>query len=438
MPLVLISAALGAGLPGPGRRADAADAILITLAVLVFCTGASMTFSEMGAIRAAARRLAVVLTVSTVALPVLAWLASRLVSGVALRGGILSAGVAPAEVASVALTGLAGGEAVLAAGLLAASTILTVLLAGPILSLAGAHSSASPLGLLTTLALVVALPLVAGSAMRSLDPFGGREQPVIRVLGTVSLLVLLWEVASQLRLGVSDLHALLALLAYLAGGMLLGWLLAIGAPPGQRTAIVLPTAMRDFAVAAGIAASAFGAAATALLGLYGLLVLIFGTAAAYTVRRRALQWLADPLPAPGLEVDRPHQEGSGRVGQFGDDPDQLAVKVVRPLLLMMRSVPGDRHDLAVPADQPDRDVSVVVQAGARDIPGADDLSALIIRDPYVFHVHACLLGSLSHSAGYPLQAAIAAGYTGRSSGLRGGRGPGYGGNGASGPRHGVK
>ena len=181
---------------------------MITLAVLVFCTGASMTFREMGTIRAAARRLAVVLAVTTVTLPALAWLASRLVSGAALRGGILSAGVAPAEVASVALTGLAGGEAVLAAGLLATSTILTVLLAGPILSIAGAHSSASQLGLLSTLALVVALPLIAGSAMRSVDPFGGREQPVTRVLGQVSLLVLLWEVASQLHLGASDLRAL--------------------------------------------------------------------------------------------------------------------------------------------------------------------------------------------------------------------------------------
>ena len=129
----------------------------------------------------------------------LAWLASHLVSGAAARGGILSAGVAPAEVASVALTGLAGGDAVLAAGLLAASTVLTVLLAGPILSLAGAHSSASQLSLLVTLALVVALPLAAGSALRSLDPFGGREQPLARVLGTVSLLVLLWQVASQIQ-----------------------------------------------------------------------------------------------------------------------------------------------------------------------------------------------------------------------------------------------
>jgi predicted Na+-dependent transporter len=279
-------AAAGVALPGPGRRADAHDGILITLAVLVFCTGSSMTFGEIAAVRTAGRRLAIVLPVSTAALPALAWLASHLVSGTALRGGILSAGVAPTEVASVALTGLAGGEAVLAAGLLVSSTILTVLLAGPILRLAGAHPTSSQLGLLATLALVVALPLVAGSAMRSLDPLRGREQPVTRVLGTASLLVLLWEVASQLHLRASDARVLLALLAYLAGGVLLGLLLAIGAPQARRTAIVLPTAMRDFAVAAGIAASAFGAAAAAPLGIYGLLVLIFGSAAVYAVRRR--------------------------------------------------------------------------------------------------------------------------------------------------------
>ncbi len=287
LPLVLIVAVIGISWPGPGRRADAAGAILITLAVLVFSTGASMTFREMGVVRTAARRLAVVLPVSTVVLPVLAWLASHLVNGAALRGGILSAGVAPAEVASVGLTGLAGGEAALAAGLLVASTVVTVLLAGPILSIAGAHPAVSQAGLLATLALVVALPLVAGSALRSADPFRGREQPVIRVLGTASLLVLLWEVASQLKLSIGDTRILLALLGYLAGGAALGWLLSLGLPRGRRIAIVLPTAMRDFAVAAGIATSAFGAAAAAPLGIYGLLVLVFGTVAVATQSRGA-------------------------------------------------------------------------------------------------------------------------------------------------------
>jgi predicted Na+-dependent transporter len=287
LPLVLVAAIAGISWPAPGRHADAAGAILITLAVLVFSTGASMTFRELGTIRAAAGRLAVVLPVSTVVLAGLAWLASQLVSGAALRGGILCAGVAPAEVASVGLTGLAGGEAALAAGLLVASTMVTVLLAGPILGIAGAHPAVSQAGLLAALALVVALPLIAGAALRSADPFGGRERPVTRGLGTASLLVLLWEVASQLKLSVGDIRVLLALLGYLAGGVVLGWLLSSGTSRGRRIAIVLPTAMRDFAVAAGIATSAFGAAAAAPLGIYGLLVLIFGTVAVSTQSRTA-------------------------------------------------------------------------------------------------------------------------------------------------------
>ena len=285
LPLVLIVAVLGVAFPDPGRWLDANGAILITLAVLVFCTGSSVTFADVRGMRAAAGRMALVLAATTVILPVLAWLASRLVSGAALQGGVLAAGVAPVEVASVALTGMAGGEVVVAAGLLIASTLLTVLLAGPILALLGTHSAVSPLGLLSTLALVVALPLIAGCAMRTLDPFGGRERSLIEILGTASLLVLLWEISSELRLHSGDGRVALALLAFLAGSGVLGWLLACGAPPAWRTAVILPTTMRDFAVAAGIAASAFGIAAAAPLGIYGVMVLVFGAITVYMSRR---------------------------------------------------------------------------------------------------------------------------------------------------------
>jgi ACR3 family arsenite efflux pump ArsB len=54
-----------------------------------------MTFGEIAAIRTASRRLVLVLAVSTVTLPALAWLASQIVAGPELRGGVLSAGVAP-------------------------------------------------------------------------------------------------------------------------------------------------------------------------------------------------------------------------------------------------------------------------------------------------------------------------------------------------------
>jgi predicted Na+-dependent transporter len=117
------------------------------------------------------------------------------------------------------------------------------------------------------------------------DPYRGREQPLARVIGTLSLLVLLWQVASQIQVRASEAGIVLALVVYLAGAAGLGVVLAHGAPPERRTAIVLTTGMRDFAVAAGIAASAFGAAAAAPLGIYGLLVLIFGSAAAYGAGR---------------------------------------------------------------------------------------------------------------------------------------------------------
>jgi predicted Na+-dependent transporter len=286
LPLVVLAAAVGIAWPGPGRHLDAGNAILVTLAVLVFCTGASLTFRDLAAVKTAGGRLLIALAVSTVALPAAAWLASRLVSGAALRGGVLAAGVAPAEVASVALAGLAGGEAAMAAGLLVASTVVTVLLAGPILGLLGAHSVTSQLTLLATLALVVALPLLAGAALRTADPLGGRDRAPLRSAGTVSLLVLLWEVASELHLAGSDARLVAALLLYLACGAGLGALLGTGAPRARRTAVLLPTAMRDFAVAAGIAASAFGARAAAPLGIYGVLVLVSGTAAVALLRRR--------------------------------------------------------------------------------------------------------------------------------------------------------
>src|ERR1700733_1088738 len=57
LPLVVLAAAVGIAWPAPGRHLDAGNGILVTLAVLVFCTGASMTFRHIGAVKAASERL---------------------------------------------------------------------------------------------------------------------------------------------------------------------------------------------------------------------------------------------------------------------------------------------------------------------------------------------------------------------------------------------
>ena len=284
--LVLVVAAAGVALPGWGRVASAHDGIDAALAVLVFTTGLALRVADLAAVRTAWRRVAVALAVSTAALPALAWAASRLISDPVLRAGMLTAGVAPAEVATVALCVIAGGDAAVCAVILAASTLVTVLAAGPVLALVGAAATVPAGALLGTLALVVALPLAAGIGLRARWAPGPRAGAAVR-LGTVAaLLVLLWQVASQIRLEVGYLRVIAALAVFLAGSALLGGLLSVRLPAGRGVAVLLPVTMRDFAVAAGIAATAFGPAAAAPLGVYGVFVLVAGTVIAGFAARR--------------------------------------------------------------------------------------------------------------------------------------------------------
>jgi predicted Na+-dependent transporter len=283
---VLAVAAASVAAPAPGRAISSSNGIDIALAVLVFATGVSLRPSDVAAVRRAGRRIAVVLAVSTVTLPALAWSASQLVGDPVLRSGMQAAGVAPAEVATVALCVIAGGEAAVCAALLAASTLITVLTAGPVLSLLGAHADVPAGELLGHLALIVALPLAAGIALRVAWSPGPAADAAIRLLTVAALLVLLWQVASQIRLDAAYGRVIAALACYLAGSAVLGRLLAIRAPAARATAVLLPVALRDFAVAAGIAAAAFGPAAAAPLGAYGVLVLLTGSAVPVLARRR--------------------------------------------------------------------------------------------------------------------------------------------------------
>ena len=286
LPLVIAVAAAGVGLPGPGRVVSARDGIDAALAVLVFATGLSLRLADLAGVRTGWRRIAVVLAVSTAALPVLAWAASQLITDPVLRSGMQTVGVAPAEVATVALCVIAGGDAALCAVILAASTLVTVLAAGPVLALAGAAATVPAAGLLGTLLVVVALPVAAGVGLRAAWAPGARADAAVRILTVAALLVLLWQVASQIRLDAGYLRVAAALAAFLAGSALLGVLLSMRLPAGRGVAVLLPVTMRDFAVAAGIAATAFGPAAAAPLGVYGVFVLVTGSVISQVAGRR--------------------------------------------------------------------------------------------------------------------------------------------------------
>jgi predicted Na+-dependent transporter len=274
----------------PLQWLDARHAVSVALAALVFSTAVTI---EPAALRRAAagwRALAAALAAGVTALPALAWLAARIAPAGPLRDGVLAAGLAPSEIASVATTAMAGGEAALAAGVLIGSTLATVLAAGPALALESGRPGHSAAGITASLALIVALPLAAGIMARAWAPRAASAAGPARVTSAVTVAVLVALVSAQVSLSAGYLRVTIALAAFLAASAALGRLLcllpAIRPARPAKTAVLLTVSMRDFAIAAGLAAAASGAAAAGPLGVYGILVLAWGTAAAGYLRSR--------------------------------------------------------------------------------------------------------------------------------------------------------
>ena len=271
------AAVLSQAVPQPARFLVDHRAVDITLTGLVFTTALTVTPTAFRKARASASRVSVALLTGAVALPALSWLASRLVGALALRRGVLAVGLAPAEVASVATSSLAGADTAIAAGMLVGSTLLSVATAGFALTLiAGGTTTIHPVRLLVNLAMIVALPLAAGIAIRTRVTLSDSQEATAERVSVSIVTLLVWLVASEVHLSHAYLGVAAAFAVFLGGSAVLGACLGIRAPRPVATAILLTTSMRDFAIAAGIAVAAFGASAAAPLGLYGVLVIAWG------------------------------------------------------------------------------------------------------------------------------------------------------------------
>ena len=284
--LVVAAAIIGLGVQTPLAWLTARQGVNVLLAVLVFATAITIEPASLRRVTASWRRLVAVLVAGVTLLPALSWTASRLVVAGSLRDGILAVGVAPCEIASVATTAMAGGEAALSAGVLIGSTVAAVAVAGPLLSIEAGHAEVHPDGIIVNLALVVALPLVAGILLRSCTPMGNRFDRAATTTATVTVAALVALIAAEVHVSTRYLTVAAALVVFLAGSAIVGRVLGVGAGPTTAVAALLTTSMRDFAIAAALAATAFGPAAAAPLGLYGILVLIWGTTVAGLVRKR--------------------------------------------------------------------------------------------------------------------------------------------------------
>jgi len=280
-PLALVAAALAIIVPSTGvaRRSDA------LLAVLVLATALGIPWSELAGLRRHARTVAVLSVVPLIVLTAVAWTLGR-PFGPDVRDGLLAVGLSSSEVAAVGLTALAGADATIAVGAVAGSLVLAALL-GPVAigALAGHSGPGSPGHLLVRFALVVIVPLAAGVVIRSVPPAGRRLAALDgerEGVGALAVAALVYAALSGTR-GVHGLAAaVLASALFLAVSAGLGelWRRRAVAGGGVDTAIpgALAIAMRDFAVAAALASQAFGNRAAAVPGVYGVLMLLAGSA----------------------------------------------------------------------------------------------------------------------------------------------------------------
>lgn len=297
---MLAAAILGLSLQAPLGWLAARQGINVLLAVLVFATAVTIEPAALRRVARTWRPLLAVLAAGVTVLPALSWAVSLLVAAGPLRDGVLAVGLAPCEIASVAATAMAGGEAALAAGVLIGSTVTSVAFAGPVLTLEAGGAGVRPGGIIANLALVVALPLAVGIALRAgLPPVRwlgasarvlatARADRVASVTSVVAVAALVALIAAEVHLSARYAAVGGALVLFLAASALAGRLLGARINPRAREALLLTTSMRDFAVAAGLATAAFGPAAAAPLGLYGILVLVWGTAVAALLRSRAI------------------------------------------------------------------------------------------------------------------------------------------------------
>ena len=288
MPLALV-AGLFALLAPSATLAANPDLIL---AVLVLATALGISPDRFLELRSRWRLVLALSVIPFAGLAPAAWALSRLFSS-PIREGILALGMAPTEVAAVGLVALAGGDAALALAAVAGSLVVSAL-AGPLVLatlFAGAAGDTEGGGeLVVRFALVVILPLLVGAVARISVPTLVNFEPEFSAASTLSVAVLVYAslsgVGGEAGPGAALAAPLLGSLLFLlvSGMFALAPVLLIG-DRGYRTTIPLVLGTRDFAVAAALAAKAFGPPAAAVAGVYGVLMLIAGAAAASLLRR---------------------------------------------------------------------------------------------------------------------------------------------------------
>ena len=219
-------------------------------------------------------------------------LLGRLIGNGTVGTGVVISAAAPAEITSSLVAVLAAGAGEVAVLCMASSLALGTVLTPELvtLGLQGEARVDTP-ALLLELTLCVALPLVAGVALRTnVSALAGQAARCLD-LAAISVVLVVFVAGGAARgiVGTLSLPAAvgaclgLQALSY-AVGFVAGWVMRF--PRAVRRAIIFPIGMREFGIATAVALTVTPEAA-GVAGVYGVLVMITGPALAMNLRRRS-------------------------------------------------------------------------------------------------------------------------------------------------------
>ena len=278
-PLALAAAVLAIAAPS-NSVADRSD---LLLALLVLVTALGITATELrDDVLAHRTSIAILSAAPLVVLSLAAWAVGRPFDE-HVRDGLLAVGASSSDVATVGLVTLAGADATVALATVAGSLVASAPL-GPVAIgvLAGHPVHGGTVHLLGRFALVVIAPLVTGVTIRSARPRIAAWDAPREGIAALAVAALVYAALS----GTAGAHglaaALAASLAFLAVSALLGEIWRRTTPPPVATS----GAMRDFAVAAALAARPFGP--RAVPGVYGVVMLLTGSRRGRAARPRGV------------------------------------------------------------------------------------------------------------------------------------------------------
>jgi BASS family bile acid:Na+ symporter len=285
---VVVAAAAGLLLPSAAGLRSGVSPILF---VMIFGMGLTLTLGELASVFRRPLRVLAVLLVQYSVLPVAAWLLARLVGDADLRMGFMIVAAAPSEITSALMVFLAGGDAAFGTGAMSLSVLAAPVAMPALLGALRGRSVHLDVGsMFLNLAVVVAVPVVAGAALRT--RFAGLRAYAdeCSTIAAVMVLALVFVAAANARaqLSVAVLGVAALLLVFNVVGYGAGWATGrVVTHGGDVRPYVFTIGMKEFGVAMAVALSFFPAKAALPAALYGVIMLVTAPFLVKRLRARA-------------------------------------------------------------------------------------------------------------------------------------------------------